>query len=136
MADGQLSHPASRCSMNCHLAVEAPRGGLAPGKLRRVREYIETHVGEQRHRSAGVARGIVRASFRQSIQTARRSAATSLSAGAAEQRIQKAAELLKATEEPLASIALSVGFADQSHFSRSFHWLEGQTSSQFRRAHR
>ncbi|MGO9852079.1 MAG: helix-turn-helix transcriptional regulator [Steroidobacteraceae bacterium] len=53
-----------------------------------------------------------------------------------EQRIQKAAELLKATEEPLASIALSVGFADQSHFSRSFHWLEGQTSSQFRRAHR
>ena len=34
------------------------------------------------------------------------------------------------------SIALDVGFADQAHFSRSFHALMGLTPSQFRRAHR
>jgi transcriptional regulator GlxA family with amidase domain len=53
-----------------------------------------------------------------------------------QQRIQKAAELLKSGELPVTDIALAVGFADQSHFSRSFHALVGVAASQFRRAHR
>jgi AraC family transcriptional regulator len=35
-------------------------------------------------------------------------------------------------DEPLATIAASAGFADQSHFCRVFKQLVGQTPSQFR----
>jgi len=48
----------------------------------------------------------------------------------------KAAELLKSTEQAISTIALTVGFADQSHFSNSFRQLAGLTPAQFRRAHR
>jgi AraC-like DNA-binding protein len=40
------------------------------------------------------------------------------------------------SEQPPSRIALNLGFADQSHFSRSFHALNRLTPSQFRRAHR
>ena len=53
-----------------------------------------------------------------------------------EQRVRKAAELIERSEQPLISIALALGFADQSHFSRTFHALVGLTPCQFRRAHR
>ncbi len=53
-----------------------------------------------------------------------------------EQRVRKACELIERSEQPLTRIALNLGFADQSHFSRSFHAVVGLTPSQFRRAHR
>ena len=53
-----------------------------------------------------------------------------------EQRINKAAELMGRSEQPLVNIAVHAGFADQAHFSRSFHAMVGLTPSQFRRAHR
>jgi transcriptional regulator of acetoin/glycerol metabolism len=117
-----------------HFAVEAPRGGLAPGKLRRVREYIEAHLGDQLAietlaSQAGLSVHHFARAFKQSVGVPPHRYLL-------EQRLHKAAELLKSTEQPLARIALSVGFADQSHFSRSFHGLKGQTPSQFRRAHR
>jgi transcriptional regulator of acetoin/glycerol metabolism/AraC-like DNA-binding protein len=117
-----------------HFAVEAPRGGLAPGKLRRVREYIETHLGEPLAietlaSQAGLSVHHFARAFRESVGVPPHRYLL-------EQRLRRAAELLKSTEQPLANIALSVGFSDQSHFSRSFHWLEGQTPGQFRRAHR
>ena len=53
-----------------------------------------------------------------------------------EQRIRKAADLIEQTEQALVGVALAVGFADQAHFSRSFHALVGLTPSQYRRTHR
>ena len=44
--------------------------------------------------------------------------------------------LIERSEQPLVNIAVQVGFADQAHFSRSFHAMVGLTPSQFRRAHR
>ena len=50
-------------------------------------------------------------------------------------RIEKAKELLlMPRHEGLASIALDVGFSNQSHFTQVFHAVTGQTPSQFRRA--
>lgn len=47
-------------------------------------------------------------------------------------RILSARRLLANPEIPLAQIALDVGFADQSHFSRIYKQFTGRTPSQER----
>ncbi len=117
-----------------HYAADAPRGGLAPGALRRVREYVAAHLGEDLDigtlaAQAGLSAYHFARAFKASVGMPPHRYLLA-------QRIQKAAELLERTEQSLAGIALAVGFADQSHFSRSFHGLVGLTPGQFRRAHR
>src|SRR5262249_41015038 len=47
-------------------------------------------------------------------------------------RVDYACHLLSTSETPLSHIALQTGFADQSHFSRTFKTLTGMTPAQFR----
>ena len=47
-------------------------------------------------------------------------------------RVLRAQELMLATQSPLAEIALTVGFADQSHFCRRFTEVVGVTPGAFR----
>lgn len=47
-------------------------------------------------------------------------------------RVQSACEMLRQSASPLADIALELGFADQSHFSRVFHRLTGITPNVWR----
>ena len=47
-----------------------------------------------------------------------------------------ATHLLCRTTRPLADIALDVGFADQSHFSRTYSAITGETPSECRHRHR
>ena len=49
-------------------------------------------------------------------------------------RIQRACDLLRNSQMPLAEIALQCGFADQSHFSVVFKRNTGVTPSAFRMA--
>jgi len=51
-------------------------------------------------------------------------------------RIDQARRLLATTDEPLASIALSCGFANQSHFSREFRRAMESTPASYRRNRR
>jgi transcriptional regulator of acetoin/glycerol metabolism len=117
-----------------HFEAELPRGGLAPRALRRVQEYIAAHLGE------GLTIEVLAAQAGLSLHHFSRAFKASVGLPPhrylAEQRIQKAAELLKSTDQAIAAIALVVGFTDQSHFSNSFHQLAGLTPAQFRRAHR
>jgi len=48
-------------------------------------------------------------------------------------RAEHAALLLAETDRPLARIALDLGFADQSHFTRSFRQRVGVTPAEYRR---
>ena len=48
-------------------------------------------------------------------------------------RINYAQERMLNTDEPLVQIALAAGFADQTHFSRSFKRATGMTPTEFRR---
>ena len=50
-----------------------------------------------------------------------------------QRRVEAAARLLTATDTPLAEVALAVGFADQSHFTRTFRRHTGRTPSRYRR---
>ena len=49
------------------------------------------------------------------------------------QRCRRAAYLLSRTRRPVADIALAIGFADQSHFTKAFHRAVGVPPAEFRR---
>ena len=114
--------------------IEPLRGGLAPGALRRVTEYIDSHLSEDVALETLAAHaGLSTYHFARAFK---QSAGMPPHRYLLQQRVNRAAELLKQTEQPLTAIAQSLGFADQSHFSRSFHWLVGIAPSEFRRSHR
>jgi AraC family transcriptional regulator len=50
-------------------------------------------------------------------------------------RIERAKRLIINADMSLANVALAVGFADQSHFSRRFRFHEGRTPAGFAREH-
>lgn len=49
------------------------------------------------------------------------------------QRIDRARELLRSSDAPLAEVAIACGFADQSHFTRVFSTIVGTTPGNWRR---
>jgi transcriptional regulator of acetoin/glycerol metabolism len=117
-----------------HYAPDVPRGGLSPGALRRVREHIALHLHENLDIAtlashAGLSVYHFARAFKESVGMPPHRYLL-------EQRIRKAADLIEQTEQALVGVALAVGFADQAHFSRSFHALVGVTPSQYRRTHR
>lgn len=50
-------------------------------------------------------------------------------------RVEEAKRLLSRSEAPLGDLALELGFADQSHFCRTFKRIAGLTPSEFRKSH-
>ena len=111
-----------------------PLGGLAPGALRRVREYIAQHLAEgigsdALARIAGLSTGHFNRAFKQST-------GDSPHHYIIRQRVAMAKVLLIETSRILADIALEAGFADQSHFSRTYVAITGETPSACRRRHR
>jgi AraC-like DNA-binding protein len=111
-----------------------PRGGLAPGMLRRVTEHIDSHLSD--------ALPIAILAAHAGLSTYHFARAFKKSVGipphryVLQQRIKKSAELLKQTALPLIAIAQLAGFTDQSHFSRSFRCHLGRSPSDYRRSHR
>jgi AraC-like DNA-binding protein len=125
-ANGELPAPEARDSF--------PRGGLAPGALRRVREHVDKHL-TQRLRTedlatvAGLSQGHFNRAFKQSMGQPPHQYVL-------QRRVAVASELLEKTDRALAEIALDVGFADQSHFSRTYASVTGETPSACRRRNR
>jgi AraC-like DNA-binding protein len=108
------------------------RGGLPPQVLRRVREYVDTHVDRNidLETLAGTAQLSIyhfARAFKQSIGVTPHGYLTQI-------RVQRAQELLVRTDLPLSEIALETGFADHSHFARQFRRLTGMSPSEVRRS--
>ena len=109
-----------------------PVNGLSRERLKRVRDYIETHLNDRLTLAdlAGVAC--------LSIYHFSRSFKQAVGAGpqryVMRQRIERAKTLLRRTNLPLASIALEVGFTDQSHLTSIFRRETGITPGRFRAA--
>jgi AraC-like DNA-binding protein len=115
-------------------AAPVARGGLSPGVLKRVREYIdanlETDVGlDALSKVAGLSRCHFARAFKQSVGTTPHNFLMY-------RRFCKAVEFIANTNLPLAEIALAAGFSDQSHFSRRFRQYIGVSPSAFRRSQR
>ncbi|HWE74585.1 MAG TPA: helix-turn-helix domain-containing protein [Stellaceae bacterium] len=106
------------------------RGGLPGGAMRRVRDYIELHLGEtiDLPTLAEQAGSSVFHFARQFKQTTGLTPHLYLLT----RRIGQARELLATTELSIAEIAVMTGFADQSHFARSFRRLAGTSPREFR----
>jgi AraC-like DNA-binding protein len=108
-----------------------PVRDLAPESLRRVREYVDAHLGSRLDVNA-LAR-IVGLSASQFSRTFHKAVGVPPHRYVVQCRVIRARELLATTRSSLTEIALTIGFADHSHFSRRFHEFTGVPPREFRR---
>ena len=116
-----------------HFAVQLPRGGLSAGALRRVCEFVESHLEDDINLETLAAEA--RLSVYHFARAFKLSTGVSPHRYVLEQRVKRARQLLVQTDLPLSAIASAVGFFDQGHLSRQFRSLVGTTPSSFRRTH-
>ena len=111
------------------LAPQA-HGGLSPSAIRRVREYVEAHLGDSMDLAtlaavAGLSIHHFAREFKQSTGFTPHHYLT-------QKRVERAQEMLAHTALSLSEIAYAVGFSDQSHLARHFRQMLGVTPGQFR----
>jgi len=110
------------------------RGGLAPFQARRLVEYIDTHIAErmslhQLARMAGLSNRHFSRAFKQTFGLPTHTYVI-------RRRIEVAQSVMLRSQLPLSDIALACGLSDQSHFTRMFRRIVGETPYAWRRAHR
>ena len=110
-----------------------PVGGLQKWRLKRVAEYVDSHLSKKITLSdlaavAGLSRMHFASQFR--MATGLRPHEYLL-----RQRIRRADELLRNTAMTIVEVALSVGFQTQAHFTTVFKRIAGSTPAQWRNAH-
>ena len=117
------------------LVVKAPqsRGGLPNASLRRVKDYVDAHLAEPIELAtladvAGVSLFHFARAFKQSSGMTPHHYLV-------QKRVERAQSLLAQSDRTLSEIALTAGFADQSHLTRRFRQVVGITPSEFRRSH-
>ncbi|MEW6257478.1 MAG: AraC family transcriptional regulator [Pseudomonadota bacterium] len=107
--------------------------GLLPWRLKRVMAFIDdrldTPIGlSDMAAAAGLSRMHFAAQFR--ISTGLRPHEYLL-----KRRVERAQQIMRDSREPLAQIALSVGFQTQAHFSTVFRRFAGMPPHRWRSAH-
>jgi len=117
------------------LDVDRPRsGGLAPWQERRAKELLAANLGnevplERIARECGLSVSYFSRAFRISTGTTPHEWLQGC-------RIERAKDMLAQADRSLAEIALACGFADQSHFTKVFARMAGQTPGAWRRLRR
>jgi AraC family transcriptional regulator len=114
--------------------VEDRAGGLPSGRLRRVLDYIEAHLGEDTSLSQLAA--LARLSADHFAMLFRQSVGVPPHRYVLERRIAKAKELLAGDQLSLAEIGYALGYTSQPHFITMFRKLTGVTPGAFRKANR
>ena len=111
-----------------------PLGGLAPSTLRRVREHIEKCLGQ--HIDLCELAGLTGLSPCHFSRAFKQSMGMPPHRYLMSRRVVAAAKLIESTDLPMSEIALEVGFADQSHFTRVFTAQIGESPRRFRHQRR
>jgi len=106
------------------------RGGLPPNALRRVREFIEAHLAEKISVQALAA--VAGLSIYHFARAFKQSEGMTPHDYLMQRRLQRAQDLLSATNLSLSEVALASGFADQSHCVRRFREHLGVTPGSYR----
>ncbi len=132
---------AASCALAAHLlraynafdlTPQAQLPALSARALNRIESYIEDRLGQPITLAelASVA-NVSRFHF---ARLFKRSTGMTAMAYVEHARIRQAQDLLRKAELPLCEIALMLGFADQSHFTRRFHHQVGCTPAAFARS--
>ena len=126
------ARPRSDLLVNLRQLARAPqiRGGLPPGAMRRVREFVETNLSESI--DLATLASIAGLSLYHFARAFKQSAGVTPHQYLVERRVARAREMLTRTSLSLSEIALATGFSDQSHFARHFRQTLGTTPAQFR----
>lgn len=107
------------------------KGGLAPWQARRVREYLEEHMGEE-----VTLEELASLTGLSSFHFARMFKLTTGLAPYQYQlslRIERAKQLLIATDIPITTLAMNVGYQSSQAFARAFRRCVGTSPLQYRR---
>ena len=118
-------------------AAEARRyatGGLLAWQRRRLIAHIDANLARRIH--VGELAALFGLSTNHFTRIFKRAFGVSPGTYLLKRRIEVAQGLLLTTSESLSSIALTCGMCDQSHFTRSFHRLVGETPYSWRRNRR
>ena len=109
------------------------RGGLAPWQRQRVQAHIDAHLGGRIEMSdlTSIAR-LSTSHFARAFKTSFGAAPFAYIARA---RIDRAKQLMLETDTALSQIALECGMCDQSHFTRVFSRIVGESPNNWRRSH-
>jgi len=112
--------------------ILAPSNGLSRDRLKRVRDYIETHLGERLTLTDLAAVACLSTyhfsrSFKEAVGTGPQRYVM-------QRRIERAKTLIRRTNQPLAEIAHQVGLCDQSHLTSIFRRETGETPGRYRAA--
>ena len=105
-------------------------GGLSAGTMRRVREYVDVHLGESIN--LGMLAAVAGLSVHHFAREFKQSAGVTPHNYLTRKRVERAEEMLAQTDLSLSEIAYATGFSDQSHLSRHFRHMLGTTPGAFR----
>ena len=113
---------------------ESNRESIASVRMKLFLEYIHNHFAKQISledlaKNANVSVSEVLRCFKLCMQTTPYKYITEL-------RLQKAATMLKETDEPITNIIDSVGFSSLSHFGKCFKEKTGYSPKEFRNIHK
>jgi transcriptional regulator of acetoin/glycerol metabolism/AraC-like DNA-binding protein len=117
-------------SLKQRTPVPQARGGLPPGAMRRVREYVDAHLGESM--DLAELASIAGLSVFHFARQFKQSAGITPHHYLVQRRIERAQDMLARTDLALSEIALAAGFSDQSHLARHFRQMLGTTPREFR----
>ena len=127
-------HTRPRLNVLASLRQRAPaaqaRGGLPPGAMRRVREYVDAHLGESM--DLAELASIAGLSVFHFARQFKQSAGVTPHSYLVQRRVERAQDLLARTDLALSEIAVAAGFSDQSHLARHFRQMLGTTPREFR----
>ena len=123
-------HTLARRASTLRAPQDGGRSQLGRSQLRQVLEYIEAHLGEQ-IAVADVAK-VAGVSLFHFSRLFRNATGVAPYAFVTERRLQRAAERLQQSDDPVAQVAVDLGFTSASHFNRMFTKSTGYSPVKFR----
>lgn len=116
------------------LSAGASRTSMAPYRLKRVQEYVDTHLhSELRLKDLAAAAGVSPYHFCRQFKIA---TGVSPLRYVLERRVERAKRELLDTHEPIITVAVALGFSSQSRFTAVFRKFTGLTPRAYRNAYR
>jgi AraC family transcriptional regulator len=106
-----------------------PSNGLSRDRLKRVRDYIETHLDDRL--SLTDLAGVACLSPYHFSRSFKRAVGVGPQRYVMQRRLEQAKTLMRRTNQPIAEIAQRVGFTDQSHLTSTFRRETGVTPGRY-----